>query len=354
MRRNFTLSVPDPLLPWDGEDATQDALQQKAIGFNCLNYEAKPEGTLERHFLPDKSFLETKCPDGIRLEVLFPICWNGKDLESSSNDHVAYSDAGANGGRCPEGYDVVINQLLFETIYPTQNYVGKNGFYTLANGDPTGYGYHGDAFIAWEGDSQQKATDLCGSPDHGPGAQGIPSQCPVFDIQSVNAQSSCKLKAPGNVQVQLAAPLSALPGANPIQSGPEQATMASTPGAGAPPSTATPTSATSSSSSFTSVSLKNKVQATNTMATSASVSTPVASPATTPEPSSSPSPDQKTEWSTTTYTAGGAVNVIVEEIVVVPTTVFASPPAASPTGAAKRRRHMDAHAHGRFKRNHGH
>jgi hypothetical protein len=142
-RRNFTLPVPDPPLPWSGNDATQDALAQKAIGFNCLNYNKAPEGTLQRHFLPDKDWLDANCPDGIRMEVLFPICWNGVDLNPADlTSHLAYSDAGANGGNCPKGYDVVINQLLFETIYPVGNYADRSGYYVFAQGDPTGKLWH--------------------------------------------------------------------------------------------------------------------------------------------------------------------------------------------------------------------
>ena len=138
-RRNMTIPRPDPPRPWTGEDATQDALRQKAIGFNCLNYGGTPEGTLERHYLPDKNFLETKCPDGIRAEVLFPTCWDGVQLTSEDlTSHLAYGDAGANGGSCPKGYDTVIMQLLFETIYPTTNHVGRAGYFVFSNGDPTG------------------------------------------------------------------------------------------------------------------------------------------------------------------------------------------------------------------------
>ena len=138
-RRNFTLQVPDPPLPWSGDDTTQDALAQKAVGFNCLNYAKAPEGSLQRHFLPSKSYLDANCTDGVRMEVLFPICWNGKDLDSPDfKSHVAYSDAGLNGGNCPRGFDVVINQLFFETIYPVQNYKDRSGYFSFANGDPLG------------------------------------------------------------------------------------------------------------------------------------------------------------------------------------------------------------------------
>ena len=143
MRRNFSLPVPDPPLPWSGEDVTQTALEQKAIGFNCLNYGRPPEASLYRHYLPDKAFLDANCPDGLRFEVLFPICWNGKDLESSDfKSHVVYSDAGLGGGNCPPGFDHVINQIFFETFYDVAAFKDKDGFFTLANGDPTGKSYN--------------------------------------------------------------------------------------------------------------------------------------------------------------------------------------------------------------------
>ena len=138
-RRNFSLPVSDPPTPWSGKDATQDTLEQKAIGFNYLNYGKSPEGSLYRYFLPDKAFLDANCPDGLRFEVLFPICWNGKDLESSNfKSHVIYSDAGLGGGNCSPGYNHVINQIFLETIYNVTAYKARDGFFTFANGDPTG------------------------------------------------------------------------------------------------------------------------------------------------------------------------------------------------------------------------
>ena len=138
-RRNSTVPFPDPPQPWSGDQVTQDALEQKAIGFNCLNYKnPKPEDTCYRHFLPDKAFLDANCPDGLRLEIVFPICWNGKDLDSDDHkSHLAYSSAGINGGNCPSGYDHVINQILLETIIPVGNYRDRQGEFTLENGDPT-------------------------------------------------------------------------------------------------------------------------------------------------------------------------------------------------------------------------
>jgi hypothetical protein len=139
-RRTYTAgdpSQPDPdkstwgVLP-------QDTLAQRAIGFNCLNYGATPEGTLYRHYMPEKSYLDANCADGLRLELMFPSCWNGQDLDSENHkDHVAYPDL-VMSGTCPEDFPVQLPGMLFETIYDTAAYNGRDGIFVMANGDPTG------------------------------------------------------------------------------------------------------------------------------------------------------------------------------------------------------------------------
>lgn len=138
-QRNFTLPVPDPpKSDWTGEDVTQKSLGQKAVGFNCLNYAAAAEGSLYRHFLPDKAYLDANCLDGIRMELMFPSCWNGVDVDSTNHkDHVAYPDQ-VMTGTCPDDYPVRLISLFYETIWNTAAYIGVDGQFVLSNGDPTG------------------------------------------------------------------------------------------------------------------------------------------------------------------------------------------------------------------------
>ncbi len=137
--RNFSLPVPDPpKSEWSGEQVSQAALAQKALGFNCLNYAIAPEGSLYRHFLPDKSYLDAHCTDGVRMELMFPSCWNGNELDSADHkSHVAYPSL-VNAGTCPKGYETQLVSLFFETIWNTYAYKGRDGQFVLANGDPTG------------------------------------------------------------------------------------------------------------------------------------------------------------------------------------------------------------------------
>lgn len=141
-QRNFSgLPVPDPPTSfWTATDFAESALRQKALGFNCLNYSpgVTPEGTIYRHFMPDKNFLDNTCPDGLRLELVFPSCWNGKDLDSDDHkSHMRYSSFVLDG-TCPEGYETRVPTLLYEVIWATNAFKGVAGQFVLSNGDPTG------------------------------------------------------------------------------------------------------------------------------------------------------------------------------------------------------------------------
>jgi hypothetical protein len=137
--RNFSGPVPDPpTSAWTLDDMSQESLAQKSLGFNCMNYNRAPEGSRYRHFLPDKEFLDANCDNGIRAEIFFPSCWNGKDVKSDDHkSHVAYPNL-IDGGKCPEGFPVRLPSLFYETIWNTNAFKGQAGQFVWSNGDPTG------------------------------------------------------------------------------------------------------------------------------------------------------------------------------------------------------------------------
>jgi hypothetical protein len=137
--RNFTGTFPDPpTSEWSLADMTQESLMQKSLGFNCMNYNKKPEGSRYRHFLPDKDYMDANCADGIRAEIFFPSCWNGKDATASDHkSHMAYPNL-IDGGKCPEGFETRLPSLFYETIWNTNAFNGQPGQFTWSNGDPTG------------------------------------------------------------------------------------------------------------------------------------------------------------------------------------------------------------------------
>ncbi|RDW84868.1 hypothetical protein BP6252_02458 [Coleophoma cylindrospora] len=221
-RRNFTAGpVPDPpKSDWTAAESTQDALAQKALGFNCLNYAVAAEGSLYRHFLPDKAYLDANCLDGIRLELMFPSCWNGVDIDSANHkDHVAFPNL-VMTGTCPDTHPVRLVSLFYETIFNTYAFAGVDGQFVLSNGDPTGYGYHGDFIMGWDESFLQEAVDTCTN------ASGEISDCALFTIQE---GSNCNISMPSALANEnYIGPMATLPGSVAIQSGPNSATDGAT------------------------------------------------------------------------------------------------------------------------------
>ncbi|KEQ86420.1 hypothetical protein D6C98_09612 [Aureobasidium pullulans] len=221
-QRSFPYPIPDnDKSSWTADQKTQSALSQKALGFNCLNYAATPEASLYRHFLPDKDYLDANCLDGIRLELMFPSCWNGKDVDSDDHkSHVAFPDL-VMSGACPEGFGTKLPSLFFETIFNTYAFKGMDGQFVLSNGDPTGYGYHGDFQMGWDSvDFLQSAVDTCTN------ASGEIEDCALFNIQSEADQGQCTFAEVDAIKDDnpLGPREDGLPIAVPIQSGPSYAT----------------------------------------------------------------------------------------------------------------------------------
>lgn len=137
MHHNFSLAISDSSQSWSEENVTQDALEQKAIDFNCLS-DTVTEVSLYHHYLSDKVFLNANCLNEFHFEILFFICWNSKDLASSDfKSHVVYSDAGLGDGNCLSGFDYVINQIFLETYYDFVVFKCKNDFFIFTNNDST-------------------------------------------------------------------------------------------------------------------------------------------------------------------------------------------------------------------------
>jgi hypothetical protein len=114
----------------------------QAISFSCLGANQP-----ETNGMPNYN-----CPGGLRAQVFFPSCWDGQNLDSSDHkSHMSYPDpaTGAyNSGACPSSYPVQLISLFFEVLYDTNQFAnmwyGNSQPFVFSNGDPTGYGFHGD------------------------------------------------------------------------------------------------------------------------------------------------------------------------------------------------------------------
>ncbi|KAG9195794.1 hypothetical protein G6011_00915 [Alternaria panax] len=64
------------------------------------------------------------CPGGIRATIIFPSCWDGKNLDSPDHkSHVAYSNSGGLGTpSCPSTHPVATPQVMYEIMWDTGRY----------------------------------------------------------------------------------------------------------------------------------------------------------------------------------------------------------------------------------------
>ncbi|WPG98353.1 Hypothetical protein R9X50_00114200 [Acrodontium crateriforme] len=220
--RNFTGPFPDaPLSSWPTDPTDQYFLEQRALGFNCLNYDKDPEPSLYRHQFPSKSYMDANCKDGLRMELAFPSCGNGQSDSPDHQSHVKYPSL-VKEGNCPQGFDVHYPFLFFETIWATQAFAGQDGHFAFSMGDPVGAGYHGDFMMGWDSpEFLGTAMTVCGSSS----GSGEVQDCPLFTLQSDSTAAQCTFNVPEELKDDDCTGMrDGLPVDVPMQWGPEPAT----------------------------------------------------------------------------------------------------------------------------------
>ncbi|KAF3358795.1 hypothetical protein VDGD_09409 [Verticillium dahliae] len=386
----WNLTQPDPPAnEWDALGLkTQQSLRERSMGFNCLNYAGQAEPTLYRHFLPTQQFIQANCPNGIRTEINFPSCWNGVDLDSEDHrSHVAYPDE-LNNGKCPEGFDKHLPNMLFEVVWNTKPLEGRNGRFVMSNGDAEGFGYHGDFIMGWDEGFLQQVIDTCTSDS------GNILDCPLFEIVTEQKARECKMNVPQILASEdCEGPLKSLPGGVPIIFGdgheeyggdvpqeptfvpslapkpvtgstayvyPAQSTQQAAPVIPSPapvpePSIPEPEVSSSSAVAPAPESSSGDLFAAAAVAPSSSSSSEPAPPVITPEVKPPVLVENKSYYSTQTVTVGSMVSIIyweeetvfvteyLDETTTVTVTAEATP---VPAPAARLRRHVHGHARG--------
>lgn len=119
-------------------EMSQEDFVQCVVGFNCFDYNKIFEGVLVCYYFFEKGYFDGNCFDGICLEFMFFLCWNGKDLDLVNYKfYVVYFDFIMDGW-CFKGFDIKFFSLMFEIIYEINKFKGIFGEFVMVNGDVQG------------------------------------------------------------------------------------------------------------------------------------------------------------------------------------------------------------------------
>jgi len=198
---NIPLAFPDGfrMLAGDPLRRTQSYtdFRQTAVNIMCINngYSKQYQG-----------FPPVTC-ETMRAEVYFPGCWDGVNVDSPDHQsHVAYPAIGNfDGGVCPKSHPVAIFSIFFEFFFDTSPYTDFNRF-AFANGDPTGFGFHGDFIMGWtDRNALQHAHANCISA----------ADCPTLGNKGQTTETLI-YPAIYEEEIGLHGPINLLPGFNPV------------------------------------------------------------------------------------------------------------------------------------------
>ncbi|KAJ7456889.1 hypothetical protein FB451DRAFT_1275125 [Mycena latifolia] len=213
----YTTEFPDDFRMISGNPTLRtldpSSFAQQAITFLCLDFDGKSSRYNE---LP----VWISCPSGIRSQINFPSCWNGKDIDSSDHkSHVAFLSTGPDNGTCADpDFPVTLPRIFMEVYWISQVFEDQRKYAMTPSQpfvlnvklDPTGYGYHADFFNGWDSGVLQRALNGCNCNPY-----GDMTCCVNQGIFGVNKSSTCYIT--NSVDEQTLGTLPTLPGANPIQ-----------------------------------------------------------------------------------------------------------------------------------------
>ena len=185
------------------------------VSFACLDTLPKAE----KPYMSD-----TNCTYGMRAQIHFQSCWNGVDLYKADNSHVAYQSQ-IDNGICPPTHPIQIPHLFLETLYavaqvPNQ---GNGGQFVFSQGDPTGYGMHGDFQNGWDISVLAQAVTDCLSVAN----FGTIGECAILQQYQTNGYPYNCPERPRQIGEDTTGLIAKLPGCITITPGPEAAPAAS-------------------------------------------------------------------------------------------------------------------------------
>lgn len=192
-------------------NSVRGRLQSDRVSFACLDSSGP---------MAEQNYMwRTDCNQGMRAQIQFQSCWDGRDYQTD-NSHVAYMSQ-IDNGVCPPTHPRLLPHLFFEVLYGVNDIVKTaGGRFVFANGDTTGFGFHGDFMNGWDATTLSDAVQQCVNNDD---INGQISLCPpLAKSQTPYASTNCP-ERPALVNETVHGLLDKLPGCNDVTSGPARA-----------------------------------------------------------------------------------------------------------------------------------
>ncbi|KAG6832002.1 hypothetical protein H0H92_006037 [Tricholoma furcatifolium] len=203
-------------------EGSQGELRERAVTWSCLRYTVNATG------YDGYGFPTTDCEAGFNARIHMPACWDGVNLDSPDHiSHTAYLSELDNGS-CPSTHPVYLMALFYEITWDVTSFAsrwtpGTDAWpFVYATGDPTGFSWHGDFQNGWDTTAFQNSIDYCNNPNDATGS-GVTEACPYLTVVDASVADQCSI-APVVVE-QIDGVLEKLPGCNPLQYGPGDATL---------------------------------------------------------------------------------------------------------------------------------
>ncbi|QDS71885.1 hypothetical protein FKW77_010173 [Venturia effusa] len=143
----------------------------------------------------------------IRAQIHMPSCWDGINAYKADNSHVAYLS------------QMLHVHLFYEMYYDTEAIQEPGGKFVFANGDTTGYGFHGDFINGWENSVLSSALGSCAQGEAG---SGQISDCPPLAAVNTKDVKNCP-ERPALINEPVKGLIEKLPGCNSVTSGADSA-----------------------------------------------------------------------------------------------------------------------------------
>ena len=164
--------IPFGLKMIAGSPSGQPGAEQDTsiVRWHCQTWESS-EATNPRW---STSIPECLAPDRLRMDIFFPSCWNGTDLDSADHkSHLAYPVAQGSQTVCPASHPVPIVRVSYHyafgvtpDVYDPATFTSKgwrlaSDMYDVGASAAGGMSLHGDWFNGWHPEALQALLDGC-------------------------------------------------------------------------------------------------------------------------------------------------------------------------------------------------